>query len=284
MATWKDILKQKGQTDEQIKAIETAVGTSGALFDQIMSDAQAANDRAATVLAEAQQKEKTVNEFWEKTATPKINEAYSAQTKAEAEAAFYRTQAEEAKKVGFLPANAPGYVAPVVNPNPNNPNPTFQPGTSGSPTAPQYMTQAEAYNALIGVAELMSEHQALFNEPLRNFGELTQEAQKTGSKAKDVWAKKYNVEGKRQEIAAAAQKAHDDKIVEETRQKVTKEMADRYGSETTRPMRPSLASQYVPKDATGRPDKLAWADPKRKDNFREQIHQQVAKEQTSRVQ
>lgn len=277
--SWKETLKAKGKTDAEIAEIEKAVGASGAIFDEIISGADLR-------LAEATEKEKKLNTWWENDATKQINETYSKLTNAQAEAAFYRTQAEEAKKAGFIKADAPGFTPPTATTTTTT-TPTFQPGQNpvpGSPGAPQYMTVGQATAALSGAAYLITEHQRLFNEPLPDLDGLMTEAVNTGKKAKDVWETKYNVAAKRQAIAEAAQKAHDDKVRQEERERVTREMADRYGNDGTRPQRTSAHPEYIPKDATGKPDKLAWAKDDRRTNLRQRIHEQVAKEQTSRVQ
>ena len=285
--SWKDVLKSKGKTDAEIAEIEKAVGASGAIFDEVISGADQASRDAQTRLAEAAEKERKINEFWDKQATPQINEAFSRVTRAEAEAAFYRTQAEEAKKLGFIPGTAPGFdPAKVANPNPANPNPTFNPNANpvpGSPGAPQYMTQEQAVAALSGAAFLMTEHQRLFNEPLPNLGELMQEAGRTGKKATDVWMSKYNVEAKRKELADAAQKAHDDAIRTEAYKKAQQDLADKYGNENSRPQRISARPEYIPKDAAGKPDTLAWTKDDKRTSLRQRIHEQVAKEGTQRV-
>lgn len=283
MKTWKDILKENGQTDAQIAAIEAAVGTSGGLFDEIIKNADAANTAAAARLQEATEKEKKINTFWENEATPKINDAYSKVSTAQAEAAFYRTQAEEAKKLGFLKADAPGYVDPKTNPNPN-PNPAFNPNTvPGSPGAPKFMTTTEAMGALTTVSYLMGEHQRLFGEPLPNLEELMTEAGTRGIKAKEVWEGKYNVKAKRDEIAAAAQKKHDDAIAEAAVTKWKTDNADRMYNENTRPQGISLHPKYAGVDAQGKPDKMAWTNKDRGQQLRDRIKQQVAKEQPQRV-
>lgn len=279
--TWREILKEKGHTDEQIKAIETAVGTSSALFDEIIASADQAATAAQARLQEATEKEKKINEFWDQTATPKINAAYSDVAKAQAEAAFYRTQAEEAKKLGFIKADAPGFVDPKANPNPNpNPNPGFVPNANPVPGSPQFMTVEQGMDALAGVSYLLTEHQRLFGEPFPgNLRELTAEASKRGKNAKDIWEEKYNVPKKREELAAAAQKAHDDKIRAEEAEKVRREMADKYGNENTRPQGISMHPRYAGTDAAGKPDKLAWTKQDRGQQLRDRIKEQVAKEQ-----
>lgn len=288
MATWQEILKAKGKTDAEIQQIAAAVGTSGALFDEIIANAASQTTAAESKLAEATQKENKINQFWKDEATPQINDAFSKVSQAQAEAAFYRTQAEEAKKLGFIAKDAPGFTPnpnPNPSPNPNpNPTPTFTPGANpvpGSPGAPQYMTTAQASAALAGAAYLMTEHQRLFGEPLPDLEALMTEANKTGTKARDVWEKKYNVEAKRTEIAAAAQKAHDDKVAKDAVDKYIQDNGSRQGNENTRGMRTSTHPEYIPKDTSGKPDKMAWTDPLRGQKLRERMHEQAARDRAA---
>jgi hypothetical protein len=284
--SWREAAKAMGWTDEQLKALETANPKAGEIFESVIKEAADAKRAADAKVQEATEKEKKINTFWENDATPKINDAYSKVAAAQAEAAFYRTQAEEAKKLGFVKADAPGYKAPdPANPNPNpNPTPGFNPNpVPGSPGAPKFMTTTEAMGALTTVSYLMSEHQRLFGEPLPSLEELMNEAQTRGVKAKDVWETKYNVKAKRDEIAAAAQKKHDDAVAEAAVTKWKTDNADKLFNENTRPQGISMHPKYAGVDAQGKPDKLAWTKEDRGQALRDRIKQQVAKEQPQRV-
>lgn len=273
--TWRELLKAKGLTDAQIAEIEKTAGPAISEFDNLITTAEAKNQEAAKLAAEAKERDERINKFWKDEATPQINEAFAKVATAEAQAAFYKTQAEKAKENGFLPSDAPGY-KPTENPDPKG---TFVPGANPVPGSPKYMTEAQAIEALTSVSFLLTEHERLFKEPLATpLEELMAEAGKRGIKVRQVWEEKYKVPERRRAIAEEAQKAHDDKIAKETEEKVRREYADKYGNPETRPMAPSRFPKYARPDGGGQPDKLAWANPEAKARFRQKIHEQVAKE------
>lgn len=275
MKSWKEILKEAGQTDEQIKAIETTLGTSGALFDTIIANAETANTKAAETLAQATDKTTKLNEWWNNDATKQINEAFSKATTAQAEAAFYKTQADKAKESGFLPKDAPGYVDPKATPNPvvvANANPV--------PGSPQYMTAEQAAGMMANSMYISNEHLRLFGKPLAGdeVVALLNEASAAKIKAVDHWRAKYKVQERVSEMSAAEQKTHDDAIRAEENEKVTRQFTERYGNPETRPMQPSRFPKYAQSPTGGTPDRLAWSKPSAKEDFKRKIHEQVAKE------
>lgn len=278
MKTWKEILKENGQTDEQIKAIETTLGTSGALFDSIITGAEAKNAEAARTLQQATEKETKINEFWNKTATPQINEAFSKVATLEAQAAFYKTQADKAKESGFIPSDAPGYTPPA-NPNPAA-TPGFVPNANPVPGSPQYVTAEQAASYSANAMYISNEHLRLFGKPLSGdeiVGLLT-EANTTKTKAVDVWRNKFKVPERIQELAATDAKAHEDKIRTDERDKVTREYHEKYGNDETRPRVASHFPKYAERTTAGAPDRKAWAKPDAKEKFKQKIHEQVRKE------
>ena len=281
--TLRDKLKALGKTEEEISQILTTLGGNTQLFEQIITTAASESTAAAAKLADAQERERKLNEFWTNDATPQINDAFSQKAQAEARAKFYETQVEEARKAGFLPAAAPA--GNPANPNPANPNPAnpnpVQPNANPVPGSPAFMTIEQATAALSEMSYLQAEHFRLFSEPL-DIGPIMQEASQTrGGKARDVWMKKYNVEGKRKEIADAAQKKHDDAIREETTKKVTQEITSRFANENTRTMVPSRFPQFARDEKTGAPDKQAWTRPNRREDLRNRMHEQATRESVS---
>lgn len=280
--TWRELLKAKGLTDEQIKAIETTAGPAIAEFDSLITTAETKNAEAARLVAEATEKTTKLNQWWNEDATKQINEAFSKATTAEAQAEFYRKQAESAKANGFIPADAPGYKPPVAAADPANPG-TFVPGANPVPGSPRYMTGPEVANAVSNTFYISNEHQRLFGEPLPGeaLQQLMQEAGEQRTTAMKLWESKYKVPEKRAEISANAQKTHDDKIAKDTEDRVRREYAEKYGNPETRPMVTSRFPKYAQDGAQGgKTDKLAWARPNAKENFKQKIHEQVAKETT----
>jgi hypothetical protein len=280
--TLEEMLKQQGKTDEEIKAIITTLGPAKGIFETQMAEATRKHEEATRLATEAQEREKKINTFWTEEATPQINSAFSEKAKAEAQAEFYRKQAESAKASGFLPADAPGFVAP--NPNPGNSEPArdhngkFVTNANPVPGSPQYLTMEQGYAAVVETAYLLSEHQRLFGEPLPDLEILMKEATQTRSKARDIWAKKYNVEQKRADLKKAAEDAHEAKLRAEIEKNVRTEYASKYGNENTRPMVPSRFPNYAKDEKTGAPDKMAWTKSDKRDKLRERIHDQVNKE------
>jgi hypothetical protein len=76
-------------------------------------------------------------------------------------------------------------------------------------------------NAMAQFVQISNEHQRLFGQPLEDFESLMADVDNLPAHergrlgVKDVWARRYNVEGKRAEIRAAEQAAHDKKIRDE---------------------------------------------------------------------
>lgn len=146
MPTVQEVLRQSGFTQEQIDAMDAkALNTFGTMVTSAETDrsaAAAAQARAeadlkaaheATAKAEAERKAaieererielvgRSNTEFYETKIVPGLTGWDEEKTRLEnervqalAQAAFYRTQNEGAKAGGFIPADAPGYVAPKV--------------------------------------------------------------------------------------------------------------------------------------------------------------------------
>lgn len=277
--TLEEILKAKGQTPEQIQAILTAVGPAKSIFEETLQTAEQKNTEAAAKLAEATEKETKLNKFWQEDATPQINEAFSKVATAEAERDFYRKQAESAKTSGFLPKDAPGYVAPGADGKP-----VVVAGGNEVPGSPKFLTIDQGVSAIGEAAYLLTEHQRLFNEPLPDLTELMTQAGTSRRRARDVWSEKYKVPERRQTIQAEARKKHDDGIREEERKKVATEYAQKYGNEGTRPMVASRFPNYAKDEKTGGADKMAWTRGDKREKLRSKIMEQVEKETGHRVQ
>ena len=267
-------LKAQGLTDEEIKQISDTLGTNPkavAAFDGMIDQSAQKLAEAERKAAEAKEAEVRLNKFWADEATPQINEAYSKVAAAEARAKFYEEQAKSAKESGFIPADAPA--APVVTPN-ANPVP-------GSPAIdPKYMTKEDAWMALSNAQWALTEYMRLNSgQPLPDdIDSLVKEATSARQPFRQYVEKKYEFEAKRQAAAAAAQKAHDDKIRAEEREVVTREITEKSGSNPfTRTGQTSRFSKFEKAGDTA--DKLAWARPDAKEKLRARAHELVAKEQ-----
>lgn len=170
MATVHEILKQSGFTQEQIDALDAkAISAFGGVLTTAENAQKAATDSVAKAEADfkaakeavakaekdrqdaiaareaAELAQRSNVDFYENKIVPGLTgwdeektKLENDRVKAQAEAAFYRTQAEGAKAGGFIPQEAPGYVPPVQNDPARGTNGQYVPnangGTPGSPT------------------------------------------------------------------------------------------------------------------------------------------------------
>jgi hypothetical protein len=221
-----DILKAANLSEEQIKAIET----------EATGEATRLKAEAAADLVAAQKERTDIKQWWEKDATKQLNETFSERDNAKAMAEYYRAQAESAKASGFIPKDAPGYTPPTDPANPNrDPKGQFVANANPVPGSPQYMTLETGLDALSTTAELLAEHQHLFNQPLRNFRELIQEATNRSGmgrkvSARQVWEEKYKVGERIAAIEAEAKTKERESIAKEEREKIEREIAEKGGS------------------------------------------------------
>lgn len=292
MKTLEERLQDAGQTDEQIKAIVATLGPARGVFDGALSEAERLNLDATNKLTEAQKKTTDLNKFWNDEATPQINEALSARVVAEAQANFYRTQAQEAKKAGFIAADAPGFDEHKNDDKNRNRRAEDSNGNRDRggrfvegevPGSPKYLTADQGVEAISEAAYLLTEHQRLFNEPLPDLRELMTDAGQSRRKARQVWEEKYKVGDRRTAIAAELKAKERAEIEKDVTAKIAKQYADKYGNENTRPLQPSRFPNYAKDAVTGVPDKLAWTKADKRERLRSRIYEQVAKEGTPSV-
>ncbi len=280
----RDILKEAGQTEEQINSIVATLGPATSLFETTLQAAEQKETAAAAQLADAEKKTKDLNDFWNTKATPEINEAFSRATAAETRAAALQAERdqlrESASRYGFLPAET-AEEKTAREAKERGAAPVIVPGTNvvpGSPGAAAGFTETQIIDAIATSSYLMTEHQRLFGEPLPDLRAIINEAGRVKRKAEDVWNEKYGVPKKREELAAAAKAAERETIRKEEHEKVAREYAEKYGHEGTAPMVPSRFPQYAKDEKTGAPDKLAWTRTDKRERLRNRILQQVQKE------
>jgi len=276
--TLEQLLKEKGQTDDQIKNILSTLGPARDVFESELREADRKNTEAQAALASATEKETRIDKFWKEEATPQINTWSSEVASAKAREAFLRTQVDEAKKQGFIAAELPGdggaaaaaaggaaaAAAAAAGGNGHRANPNSN-EVPGSPS------MSEILNAITTVSRLEGEHQKLFGEPLIDLPEIMEEARKTGRKAIDVWATKYKVQERRDTIAREAKEKETAELTKTIETKVRKEYAEKYGDPNRAPMVPSRFPNYAKDEKTGAPNKMAWTDPDRKQKLRNSI-------------
>lgn len=221
MPSTREILKQTGLTDQQIDALDANVlkGFDTVLTTSEQQALEAQKARDAAELAHRAQKE-----LYETQIAPALDGWGSEKATLEATVEFYRKQNEGARAAGFLPKDAPGY-QPTGADEKRDQNGRFVPGPTGSP---QFLTADEGIKAVSNVTWVMSEYQRLHNAPLPDdFETLMRESIQNKLPFRDHVSRKYNFDGKRQEIAAARQKEHDDKIAKETEERINKQWAEK---------------------------------------------------------
>lgn len=273
--TYQEILKAAGMTDEQITAA-TSNPVVGKAFESMMTQAESAKAEGARLKQEAETKDAKVREFWNKEATPKIDEAYSKVAQKEAEAAFYRTQADEAKKMGYIAADAPGFEGKRGADGKFVAKENEVPGSAG--VSKEYIDKigGQTVESFWAAQDIANEYQHLFGQPLLNMQALATEARNGGKNLRAHVEEKFGFQKKRDERVAAAQKEHDDKIRAETTEANKKEFAEKYGSNPD--ARTPVVSSFskFKKTETGGLDRLAWSKGEKGD-VREKIRQEAIK-------
>jgi hypothetical protein len=238
MPTVEEVLRQSGFTNEQIAALDQRAVTafSGVLTEatkaQSAAEQQRAEAKAAQDAAELAQRSNV--DFYENRIAPSLTaweeekqRLENDRAKANAEAAFYRVQAEEAKKTGFIPAEAPGFdpakFAPPANGNGQVRDPNSGryvagvPGaTPGSPTFNVNEFAAKAGDAMGIIADINWNYQTLFGKPLPvSPTELIRKADEQKLDPMTYASRIFNFDARRQELQKQEQEARDQKLREE---------------------------------------------------------------------
>jgi hypothetical protein len=241
MATIAEILKATGMSDAEIAGLDARVMTAATsvLSTAEQAEKSAREHREAAELADRSQKDLYANKI-----APALNDWGNEKARIEAERAYYKTQAESAKAAGFIATDAPGYVAPPAGDPTRAPNGTYIANAGGVPGSPAFMTKEEGFKAVSNATFVISEHMRLYGTPAPDDVEtLVAEATQQRMPFRDYAAKKYNFDGKKAEIAAAAQKERDDKIRAEATAERDRYYAERQGSNPM--VRPGEQSHYA---------------------------------------
>lgn len=273
--TFAEMLKAQGLTDAQI-AVITGDQKLASTFESMYTQAEAKVAEAAQKLQAAEAKDAQVRKFWNEEATPKIDEAYSKVAQKEAEAAFYRTQAEKAKELGYIAAEAPGFDGK------RGPDGKFLAKEGEVPGSPgvskEYIDKVgdSTVSAFWAAQDIQAEYQHLYGQPLLNMQQHAADARARNMNLRAHIEDKFGFQKKRDERAAAVQKEHDDKIRAEAVEGAKKEFAEKYGSNPD--ARTPVASSFskYKKTETGGMDRLAWAKGDKPD-VREKIRQEAIK-------
>jgi len=233
--TVEEVLKQSGFTEEQIKALDPkAITAFTGVLTNAETDRQTAEKerRDAAAAKEAAELAQRANvDFYENKIAPSLTaweeekqRIDNERAKAVAEAAFYRTQAEEAKKSGFIAAEAPSFVPPTPTPAAPNPNqPRDGQGRyvagipGGTPGSPQFFDVNKVYeragDAVSVLTDIQWEHQKLFGMPLPiSPSELVRQADAMKLDPKAYASRTYGWDARRQQMQQEEDKRKADKI------------------------------------------------------------------------
>src|SRR5712691_8202577 len=234
--TTREILKQSGLTDAQIDALDAKILTG---FDTVLTTATSAQTQAQKDKDAAELAQRAQQDLYSGQIAPALDAWAIEKAQKDAEVAFYRTQAESAKAGGFIPKDAPGYVAPAARDGEGK----FVAGGNQVPGSPAYLTAQDGIKAVSNVTWVMSEHQRLFGQPLPDdFETLMNEAVQNRMPFRDYADKKYGFAAKKAEIVTAKQKEHDDKIAKDTEARIRKEIAEAGGNNPM--VRQGVTSQF----------------------------------------
>lgn len=276
--TIEEILKQSGLTDDQIKAID-ARAMSG--LTTVLTTATASEQAAATERQKAELAQRAQQDLYSKEIAPALDAWATEKANKEAEIAFYRTQAEQAKVNGFVPKEAPGYKHPE-----RNADGTFVANANAVPGSPAFLTAKEAMAGISNATWAMQEHIRLYGQPMPDeFESLLNEATSQHLTFRDHVERKYKFAEKKNEIAQTRQKEHDDGIRKETAAAKDKEWAEKIGNNPN--VRVATASDFATLNkasaAGQRKDPLLMSTEERRRHTQEMIRNDMAENEHGAV-
>ena len=142
------------------------------------------------------------------------------------------------------------------------------------------MTREEGFRAVSNTQWVLAEYMRLHNGavPPDDIEALANEATVQRMPLRQYVEKKYDFQAKRDKIKADDQKKHDDAIVQATTDKVTKELAERFGSNPA--LRQAETSRFSTLEKAvkegQRPDPMKMSREQRHEATRKIIQQEVA--------
>lgn len=220
MADIRAYLAEQGLTDDEITAL---VGNDKAA--KAMSAALARGEEGTAALTTAQAEKADTLKYWEDQTT-KLQGSANRLTAAEKRAA--ESDAERARYAAYLKSlKDQGYDVPdsLVN------------APANEPAKPTYMTREDFDKAargtapdLIALTALSNEYYSLYGKPYVEVEEDFRAAQAAGKGLRDYARSKYNFDGKKQELAQAADQKRIDDIVSERMKVKETEWAASHGS------------------------------------------------------
>lgn len=227
--TLQEYLAAEGLTGEEIEAI---VGNEKQA--KAMTKALGLAEEGRTALTKAQAAEKETAEYWEQK-TKELEGSVGRLTAAEKRAA--QAEASAAQRTAYLKSlKEQGYDVP---------DEYLGGASTTTPNEPKYMTREDLDKAarstapdLVSLTALSNEYYSLFGTPYVAVEDDFRAAQQAGKPLRDFARSKYNFDGKKQELAAAADQKRIDGILAEEKKKWESENALRNGSnpETRSPL------------------------------------------------
>jgi hypothetical protein len=266
--TVEEILKATGFTDEQITTLDAKAKEA---FGTVLTTAAA--EREAAELAHRANKD-----LYDKEIAPALNDWGNESAKLKAEAAFYRTQAEEAKKAGFIAADVPGYVAPSAD-GTRGPDGKFVANANAVPGSPELITRIRdsAAIAVGSMLDLNHRHMQLFGTPMPDAPtSIIKEANAAHMDPVAYAAKKYDFAKKESDIRTAEQ----EKIVEARVKERTDAIEKKYAEQASNPnLRKGAESNFADLGkavkAGTRPDPTKMSEADRDASTRARIMEEV---------
>lgn len=227
--TLQEYLAAEGLSTEEVAAI---VGNEKQA--KAMTKALGLAEEGRSALTAAQAAKKETEDYWAEK-TSQLEGSVTRLTSAERRAAAAEAEAARVKAYNKSLADA-GYDVPKE---------MYEGNTPAKAAEPKYMTQEDFTKAsratapdLVSLTALSNEYYSLFGTPYVGIEDDYRAAQQAGKSLRDHARSKYNFDGKKTELAQAADQKRVDGILAEEKKKWEAEAAAKYGSnaETRTPM------------------------------------------------
>lgn len=221
MADIRTYLAEQGLTEEEISAVVGNPKTSAA-----MSAALTKYDEGTNALSQAAAEKKDTLSYWEEQTT-KLQGSANRLTAAEKRAA--ESDAERARYAAYLKSlKDQGYDVP---------DSLVSAPANATPAEPKYMTREDFDKGvratapdLVSLTALSNEYYSLYGSPYVAVEDDFKAAQQAGKPLREYARSKYNFDGKKAELAQAADQKRIDTIVAEQMKTKEAELAAKYGS------------------------------------------------------
>jgi len=283
MATVAQILKDSGFTDEQIAGMEPKAITA---FTSVLTEADKQRAEAKAARDAAELAKRSNIDFYDTQIAPSLvaweeekQRIENERATAAAQAAFYRTQNEQARASGFIPADAPGYQQSRDN---QGRYVSGAPGsTPGSPTFNVNEFAAKAGAGLAQISDIDWKYRSLFDgKPMPvSPSELIRQADARRLDPMTYANQAFGFDKREQELAQQRQEAHDSAIAAKAVAENDRKWAERVGSnpDLRRPQENVKMSEVQRGVKAGNiPDPLMLNDQQRRAQTAQMIRKELA--------